>query len=175
MIGTVEIEFIGEPSTTLVLIATYTSVLRFSSYRRKTWVSLNKTEVLALNTSFSFGNFCGRMIGPVWRQAIANLEGSSASPSGPLMPPVLAWLIWQETPAICGSSNTSTHTLSLAPTKRNVVEMQPIPSACAGTPVQRTKLNKIQIRMVFMTNSHVLYPHPPPSRGRVSLDITHSR
>src|SRR5262249_13254349 len=61
------------------------------------------------------------VIGPTCRHAIEKCDGSSASPSPPLMPPVRAWLIWHATPGTFGSSNALTHPRSFGPTKRNVV------------------------------------------------------
>jgi len=47
-------------------------------------------DVSSVNTVASFGNFSGKVIGPVCRQASENCEGSWASPSDPLIPPVRA-------------------------------------------------------------------------------------
>ena len=60
MIGTAEIAFIGEPSRTRLLIATYTSVFRFASNIRTTFVFLNISEVLSLNTLFFGANEGGK-------------------------------------------------------------------------------------------------------------------
>ena len=67
-------------------------------------VSLNISEVFSLNTTSSSGIFAGRVMGPTWRLASENCDGSSASPKLPLTPPVRAWLTWQVTPGTFGSS-----------------------------------------------------------------------
>jgi hypothetical protein len=64
---------------------------------------LNRIDVSSLNTVSSSGIFAGSVIGPVWRQASENCDGSCARPREPEMPPVLAWLTWQVTPATFGS------------------------------------------------------------------------
>ena len=72
---------------------------------RITLVFLKMSDVLSLNTLSSFGSLSGSAIGPVCRQAIAKRDGSSATPSDPLTPPVRAWLMWHDTPDTRGSSN----------------------------------------------------------------------
>ena len=108
--GTDEMLLAGAPSITLRLMARYTRVRRLGSHSRLTRVSLKISEVPSLNTVSSLGRSAGKVIGPIWRQAMENCEGSSATPSEPLMPPVRAWLMWQATPGTFGSSNADTHT-----------------------------------------------------------------
>src|SRR5919199_7014967 len=57
MTGTVEILLKGDPSTTRVLYARYTSVRCARSTRRTTRVSLKMSEVFTLNTSAFLGSF----------------------------------------------------------------------------------------------------------------------
>ena len=73
---------------------------------RYTFVCLKNTEVRPEYTdSLSSRLLISTEIGPTWRQAIENRDGSSARPSPPLIPPVRAWLMWQATPGTFGSSN----------------------------------------------------------------------
>ena len=80
----------GAPSINLRLIATYTRVLRLASNIRLTLVSLNSSDVSSVKAVSSCGNLPLMTMGPTWRQAIENCEGSSATPKVPAMPPVLA-------------------------------------------------------------------------------------
>lgn len=54
---------------------------------RTTRVSLKRMDVSSVKMVFSLGNLAGRMIGPVWRQARENCDGSCASPKVPDTPP----------------------------------------------------------------------------------------
>src|SRR5262249_29207547 len=122
MIGTVEMLLKGEPSTTFVLYARYTSVRRVRSTMRTTRVCLKMSDVLSLKTSSSLGNFASStVIGPIRRQEIEKRERSSATPKVPLSPPVRACERWHVTPGTLGSSKALTQIWSFAPTMRNVV------------------------------------------------------
>ena len=122
--GTVERLLKGEPSTTLVLYARYTSVRRVRSTRRTTRVCLKMSDVRSLNTSASFGNFAiSTVIGPTCRHASAKRERSSAIPTLPFMPPVRACERWHATPGTSGSSKALTQILSFAP--RNACSASP--------------------------------------------------
>src|SRR5947208_15233631 len=80
-------------------------------------------------------------MGPTWRQAIENRDGSSASPKPPLTPPVRAWLIWQATPGTFGSSKALTQTRSFLPRNRKVVLTHGRSSAHAGTAPRKTAIS----------------------------------
>src|SRR4030095_12274521 len=132
MTGTVEILLKGEPSTTRVLYARYTSVWRVRSTMRTTRVSLKMSEVFTLNISASLGSFVrSTVIGPTWRHAMAKRERSSATPTVPFIPPVRACERGHVAPGAWESSKALTQILSLAPRTRNVVETQPMSSACS--------------------------------------------
>ena len=74
----------------LRLIATYTRVWLVLSHMRTTRVSLNSTEVSSVKMVSFSGSLAGSWMGPVWRQARENWDGSWASPRLPLTPPVRA-------------------------------------------------------------------------------------
>src|SRR6218665_2273877 len=48
---------------------------------------LNSIDMRSLDTSCCWRSGSGKRIGPAWRQAMGASARSSASPSGPLMPP----------------------------------------------------------------------------------------
>ena len=121
-------------------MATYTRVLLALSHMRTTRVSLKTREVSSEKMVSLSGSLAGRVMGPVWRQARENWDGSWARPRLPDTPPVRAWLTWQVTPGTLASLKASTQTLWLAPISFQVVVVQPISSAAAGPAASRTRL-----------------------------------
>jgi hypothetical protein len=57
---------------------------------RTTRSFLKTSEMRSLNISSCWRSGLGKLIGPVWRQAMEASALSSARPTAPLMPPVLA-------------------------------------------------------------------------------------
>ena len=82
--------FCGEPSTSRSEYVRYTSVLRARSTMRTMRSRLNRMLRRSLNTSSCWRSGSLTEIGPTWRQAMEASDLSSAMPSAPLMPPVLA-------------------------------------------------------------------------------------
>src|SRR5438046_10378444 len=103
---------------------------------RYTFVCLKNTEVRPEYTdSLSSRLLISTEIGPTWRQAIENRDGSSARPKVPLTPPVRVWLIWQATPGTFGASHALTQPPSFLTTNRQVVQTQRTTAARgAGVP-----------------------------------------
>jgi hypothetical protein len=71
------------------------------------------------------------LIGPTCRQAIDASEVSSATPTAPLKPPVLARDRWHATPGTFGSSKASMTILWSGESHLWTVETAPISSASA--------------------------------------------
>ena len=88
--GTAATLFWGEPSITRSEYVRYTSVLRLLSTMRTTRRRLKSSEVRSVNTSYCCLIGPAKLIAPVAWQLMEASDLSSASPSAPLTPPVLA-------------------------------------------------------------------------------------
>src|SRR5262245_38666996 len=145
---------------------------------RMTCVSLKRSDVFTLNTSAFLGSFArSTVIGPTCRHASAKRDLSSATPTVPFMPPVRACERWHVTPGTWGSSKALTQILSLAPRRRNVVDTQPISSACrrpTALPSSTTKSIQPQLCLTIPSPPQPpLIARPPHCCARLRIYLRH--
>lgn len=87
MIGTEEVEFLGDPSIILSLKTMYTRTFRFTSQPRTICIFLKNRERRLRKTSSPCSNFALKVIGPIWLHDSEISDTSSAMPIHPLNPP----------------------------------------------------------------------------------------
>jgi hypothetical protein len=90
VVGTAVMELYGLPSLIRVLMTRYRITFLSGSSSRNTSSVLKNSDSWAPKIRCYLGRSVGKLTGPTARQAIENLDGSSARPRLPDTPPVSA-------------------------------------------------------------------------------------